>query len=1373
MSKTDELLNQGIAALKTGHKEKARNLLTQAVQLDQQDETAWLWLSGAVETDEERYTCLENALTINPDNMTVQRGLEALRKNSPGLALESGVASVEKEVTPQSTRQTGTDVEFQRATSEEVNAILQQAVAAIKSDERKKGKELLIEALELDENNQVAWLWMTRCVADREVKRECFERVLSINPDNEHAIRGLKQLDGLKTRVSAMSPGKKTTPQRTRFLVGIGAVGLILAIALVGIWWATSSGDKANIPPYSPSPDEQALLLTTMPSQMPTNTLALPLPSGIQCVDCPRSFGSDIGKRSLRLDTNDLPHIAYGGKYLYYARHDGATWHIEIVDDTLGVGDGASLALDASGHPHISYYGYANKDLKYAHWTGDDWVIWTVAGIGDANGRASLAIDASGNPHISYYSSTDDDNRGLKYARWTGDDWDIQTISNIGGWSSSLALDANGYPHVSYHDNSNNILKYAHWTGSAWDIQDLDSAKGWSASLAVSTLGYLHISYFDSANNALKYAHGTGRAWDIQTVDSGEDVGQYNSLVLDSFGRPYICYTGGSDTGLKNAHWTGDTWDKQTLKDDGWNVNFSLALDASDRPHIGYHDRNDRELKYIHWTGEYIRQASRNIQTVDSSRRVNKSASLALDAFGSPHISYTSDGLRYARWMGDAWELETVDRNGSSGRKSLALDSTNRPHIGYSGKNQNLKYAHWTEKGWNIQTVDNAWNWSVSLALDTDDYPHISYYHRTDDDVELKYARWTEGSWDIQTVLSGTVEYINVDWPPSYTLEHIDGLTSLALDAYGYPHISYYNNAYKELKYVYWTGERWINQTVDHVGDVGEYAFLQVDSLGHPHINYYDYTNGNLKYARWTGSAWDIQTVGSVKGMQRFSPPVLDAAGNLHIGYDDSSNGGLKYARWTGSAWDIQTVNSGSGAFISLAPDASDRLHISYISCGDLKYVAIESLSLPYSSQNEQATPLATISSQSPVNTPTPQRADDPTWDIQTVDNTQQIGTFLILDSSGYPHISHYNHGLEYVRWTENGWDFQAIDRDGDVGMYASLALDAFGYLHIGYYDNTNGDLKYAYWTGGDWNIQIVDSAGDVGGSTSLVVDASGHPHISYYKLTSDRKGVLKYAHWTGKDWNIQTVNSVGFLGWDTTSLALDASGNPHISYSDSSAYGLKYAHWTGSAWDIQTVDEAGYVGYRSSLALDVSSNPHISYYDWGRSTLKYAHWTDGAWNIQTVDSGGSMGGSTSLAVDASGNPHVGYYDDAHDDLKYAHWTGHAWDIQIVDGQGGNSISLALDASGRPHISYVTGSALKYARMASLPLQSSAFLFCRLASTTTATAPPAGTNPAPPPPATALAAHAATRAATTPARRDRSRARRRWARPASSGASGW
>ena len=69
-------------------------------------------------------------------------------------------------------------------------------------------------------------------------------------------------------------------------------------------------------------------------------------------------------------------------------------------------------------------------------------------------------------------------------------------------------------------------------------------------------------------------------------------------------------------------------------------------MDSADSPHIGYRENYAYDLKYARWTG-----SAWDIQTVDSTGYVGVSPSLALDSAGNPHISYydnTNDDLKYA-----------------------------------------------------------------------------------------------------------------------------------------------------------------------------------------------------------------------------------------------------------------------------------------------------------------------------------------------------------------------------------------------------------------------------------------------------------------------------------------------------------------------------------------------------------------------------------------------------------------------------------------------------------------------------------------------------------------------------------------------------
>ncbi len=72
------LTQQGITALKQGNKLAALGLLRQATQNNPKDLSAWLWLSGAVDTDQERFDCLKKVLEIDPNNQTAQKGIAKL-----------------------------------------------------------------------------------------------------------------------------------------------------------------------------------------------------------------------------------------------------------------------------------------------------------------------------------------------------------------------------------------------------------------------------------------------------------------------------------------------------------------------------------------------------------------------------------------------------------------------------------------------------------------------------------------------------------------------------------------------------------------------------------------------------------------------------------------------------------------------------------------------------------------------------------------------------------------------------------------------------------------------------------------------------------------------------------------------------------------------------------------------------------------------------------------------------------------------------------------------------------------------------------------------------------------------------------------------
>ena len=119
------------------------------------------------------------------------------------------------------------------------------------------------------------------------------------------------------------------------------------------------------------------------------------------------------------------------------------------------------MALDASGHVHISYYAAGPYyDLRYATNASGSWATTTVDSSGDVGLYTSLALDADGKAHISYYYSN---NADLKYATNASGYWVTTMVDSIEevGMYTSIALDTSNKAYISYYDSENRDLKYA------------------------------------------------------------------------------------------------------------------------------------------------------------------------------------------------------------------------------------------------------------------------------------------------------------------------------------------------------------------------------------------------------------------------------------------------------------------------------------------------------------------------------------------------------------------------------------------------------------------------------------------------------------------------------------------------------------------------------------------------------------------------------------------------------------------------------------------------------------------------------------------------------------------------------------------------
>ena len=364
---------------------------------------------------------------------------------------------------------------------------------------------------------------------------------------------------------------------------------------------------------------------------------------------------------------------------------------------------------------------------------------------------------------------------------------------------------------------------------------------------------------------------------------------------------------------------------------------------------------------------------------------------------------------------------------------------------------------------------------------------------------------------------------------------------------------------------------------------VGKYTSIDVFDLlagPLPYISYYDHANNMLKLAyreNTTSARWRTASVAA------FIPSSTSLALNNnaipHIAYFDLIDQTLKFALFDTSGafpntvndWGIenvpQSVNVGR---VSLVLDGGNDPHLAYrqdtgngFQGNVLMYAEKRCLGLGCSTRTTLAQP-----------------AGEGTWTFEVVDSGDPLS--------------------------------------GGVGFFASIVLDSNGLPHISYHDSENGTLKYAVkQSNGTWSKEVVDGGGATveGFDISMALDSNDEPHISYTDFTP---GHLKYATKTSVGWSLSQLETKG--SFENTSIAVDATGNLHISYYERTRGGrLKYATKDAGAtlWNTSVIDSKDDRGRYSSIALDSNGIPHISYYDATNGDLRYA--TEGAWTSDSI----------------------------------------------------------------------------------------------------------------------------------------------------------
>ncbi len=297
---------------------------------------------------------------------------------------------------------------------------------------------------------------------------------------------------------------------------------------------------------------------------------------------------------------------------------------------------------------------------------------------------------------------------------------------------------------------------------AAWSIITINPSntidEGRHPSAAVDSNGYLRIAFLRTSSYDLMYYYRDGGGVHTEGAVTTNDVGQYCAMALDSADNPCVSYYNNTTTALDYARRNG-SWNNQVVTISTAVTSTSIDLDSSDRPHIAYTASGDSN-QYYKWLDGAIWQPT----TISTIADTVTDCSLALDSGDHPHIAYhfasggSTGGVRYSQHDGSTWDHHTVDQSTvfCGMDPSLALDSSQRPHISYAA--EDLKRAWHDGDDWHTEVVEDLSHPEIclftSLTLDGKDRPHIAYivYNSTLDQSQLKYT-WYDGTdWHPETV---------------------------------------------------------------------------------------------------------------------------------------------------------------------------------------------------------------------------------------------------------------------------------------------------------------------------------------------------------------------------------------------------------------------------------------------------------------------------------------------------------------------------------------------------------------------------------------------------------------------------------------------
>lgn len=560
----------------------------------------------------------------------------------------------------------------------------------------------------------------------------------------------------------------------------------------------------------------------------------------------------------------------------------------------------------------------------------------------------------------------------------------------------------------------------------------------------------------------------------------------------------------------------------------------------------------------------------------------------------------------------------------------------------------------------------------------------------------------------------------------------------IAFDAAGYPVVAWRDQSSGSVQ-VYllaWDGAAWVeldgsatdggvSNSTAMVGSSTAPA-LGTDALGYPIVAWADGTSGvnEIYVKRWNGAAW-TELAGSATGGGTSNSSgssccptlVIDNAGYPVVVWQESPD--LFLRRWTGAAWD-EVGGSGNGRGLSnsygssyaasVAVDGDDNPVVSWLdTTSSNREIFVKRWT------GSEWAPLYSSITGGGISNGNP---SDSSAAVLLFDGTAPVVAWQD-DADGDADI--YLARQEGAGWVGLGNSMApgGLSSNDGASTAVTFVIESTGYPVVAWSDDTSGNLEIYLrrWNGAAWEEMGGSATGggisnDTGYSLapSLAL-ASDAPIIAWQNNYANSEIYLRA--WDGAAWSelagsatgVGISNSSGHT--KTPSLAVDAGGQPHVAWSDSSSgiYDILVSAWDGAAWTpyASPVNDPGGSSddfYTPDLAFDGADRPLVAFHR-VRDQLFFEdnlyvyvrRWTGTGWeNLDGTTTAGVVASNASqprLALDASGQPIVAYRALANDihEIHLRRWQTDAW-VEVSGSATAGGISNSATVSHAPSVAW-------------------------------------------------------------------------------------